>query len=139
MAEYIANNEAKFKFDNQSGPSDIQYTTDPDKNTNGVTVTEANAQCPKDKKILIGQVIFVWNVGSADCPHTSSLSTFVAGGGSISADGDIKCDNQKALSEEDSGSCSGSWVNNSSGAPESCSCNVDIDDAGQDDVEQNKT
>jgi hypothetical protein len=97
----------------------------------GVTHTPSTTSMAKNQKLCVGQLIFAFSL-VMPCPCTFSGHTFVAGGGVLKATAlKSQSDNMSILRKNDMGNCSGSWVNNVSGATVPCSCQVRITDAGQ--------
>jgi hypothetical protein len=82
-----------------------------------------------EKKILLSAIQYSFTAGS---PCVLPMHTFISGIGSIQATAiKTKCDGLPVMREGDSGSCSGSFTNNNSGLPVSCSCTLRIANAGQ--------
>ena len=137
MSELIANEDYQVEATSlgawlpgdPNSPTDMTFTL--------IKATKANEN---NKKILVNNMN--WIVIPAAC--TFAGHTHVAGGSApvlppgfntgapINATAqDCKCDNLPVMRENDTGTCNGTFTNNSSGATVGCQCSFKISDAGQ--------
>lgn len=142
--ENIATKDLILKFENTAGPTDIQpIAVPPDPPTKEVsldaskTATQSTTCKILGKEVCSTSVDYVFSTTlTRPCPFTSGgLFTFVAGGGTILATaGKCKAEGQLVLRQGDSGTCTGTWTKIADGSTLTCTCDVEISDAGQDKV-----
>ena len=130
MGLAFASTNLKISFSLISGPC---IPTGPVTLPRPGVITVQSSKCQTTEGgILLDKIQFVWNPGAA-CPFTPAPShQFISGSGMIMSTS-VKCkiENKSILRANDSGNCSGQWLNTSSGSPVPCSCSVIISDPGQ--------
>ena len=126
-----ANEGLKVNFSNTL-PGGMTYAGDqPIDPTKIVPVKSAKSKAVA-KFLCLEKITLTFAVGTAPCPFTKAGFTFVSGSGSILSTAiKVKAEGKAILRLNDTGLCSGTWTNNSSGATVPCACNLKISDAGQ--------
>ena len=129
----IGNEDLTVDLANLTGPPDIVYVgpvgiTDP-----AVTAVVSPTCKAAGKGMCTTSLVSVWIVAGNDCPHTSILYDFVAGGGTILATAaKVLADGLPVMRETDAGACVGTWklkVSPFTVVP--CTCDSSVLSAGQ--------
>jgi hypothetical protein len=129
--ELLATDKLKVKFSNQA-PGGLVYLGNLGVDGTKITTTKSSKSKAEGSPLCVVAVNAVFS-DVKPCPHTFTAHTFTAGGGVVAAASAVKVKDggSPVLRKGDTGSCVGSWVNNSSGAAVNCQCNTEIIDPGQ--------
>jgi|YNPMSStandDraft_1061717.scaffolds.fasta_scaffold01137_4 hypothetical protein len=98
----------------------------------GVIYTPSSKCSSPEGFLMIDKIQFVWNPG-APCPFApAGPFQFIAGSGSLMGTS-VKCqiEGKSIIRLNDSGTCSGQWLNTNTGSPVPCSCTMAVTNAGQ--------
>jgi len=98
----------------------------------GVIYTASTKCTSPGGSLMIDKIQFAWNPG-APCPFAPiGPHQFIAGSGILMGTS-VKCivEGKPVIRLNDSGTCSGQWLNTVTGSPVPCSCTMAVTNAGQ--------
>ena len=136
--EFVANEDLEVEFSLTAGPPDLLYSTDQGIDVTKIVPIKSTKVKANSKEVCTQSITLTFAVGGNECPFSSVLYNFVGGVGTITATATkTKAENKLVLREGDTGTCVGTspalgWTLIANPfTPVTCTCDLEISDAGQ--------